>query len=320
MTKKTKRRSKSKADYRGMPPHPIEGQVTDRRAQFRTLTRSAPVDRASERAFLASKLTMLRTYPGLTQRERAEGEAMLVRVFGTKAKKKTPPIPGGVGYGMFYTDEFRTAFARGTSFSYEIVCPNPPGGNIDTSLYLTATNRAHKGVEAFVAYQGQNDTRFKVFDWARHRPRSRRWPVDILFAELTPYLGSTIAHDCELQTLLVWNSSVEIGTNQWRNEVLLRNRATDQWDLIYRFDYPSTTVKQQRGFVGSWGPIVETFQSHYSNTALLGFLNTKLSALNARGQWSDWDMLSESHSTIQNDSRGFSPLFIDPNYSLVVKS
>lgn len=135
-----------------------------------------------------------------------------------------------------------------------------------------------------------------------------------------PYLGSTVAHDSELQTLLVWNSSVEIGTNQWRNEVLLRNRATDQWDLIYRFDYPSTTVKQQRGFVGSWGPIVETFQSHYSNTALLGFLNTKLSALNASGQWSDWDMLSESHSTIQNDSRGFSPLFIDPNYSLVVKS
>jgi hypothetical protein len=263
---------------------------------------------------------MLRTYPGLTQRERAEGEAMLVRVFGTKAKKKTPPIPGGVGYGMFYTDEFRTAFARGTSFSYEIVCPNPPGGNIDTSLYLTATNRAHKGVEAFVAYQGQNDTRFKVFDWARHRPRSRRWPVDILFAELTPYLGSTIAHDCELQTLLVQNGSFEIGRNQWRNEVLLRNRATDQWDVIYRFDYPSTTVRQQRGFVGKWGPIVETFQSHYSNTALLGFLNTMLSARNAAGQWSDWGNLTPDQSAIQNDGKGFSPLFIDPNYSLVVKS
>jgi hypothetical protein len=261
MTKKTKKTPTSKVDYEAMPPHPMEGPVTDRRAQFRTLTRSAPVDRASDRAFLVSKLTMLRMHPGLTQRERAEGEAMLVLVFGTKAKKKTPPVPGGVGYGMFYKGAFRRAFARGTSFSYEIVCPNPPGGNIDTSLYVTATNRAHKGVEAFVAYHGQDDTRFKVFDWARHRPRSRRWQVDIPFAELTPYLGSTVAHDSELQTLLVWNSSVEIGTNQWRNEVLLRNRATDQWDLIYRFDYPSTTVKQQRGFVGSWGPIVETFQN-----------------------------------------------------------
>jgi hypothetical protein len=124
-------------------------------------------------------------HPGLTQRERAEGEAMLALVFGTKAKKKTPPVPGGVGYGMFYKGAFRRAFARGTSFSYEIVCPNPPGGNIDTSLYVTATNRAHKGVEAFVAYQGQDDTRFKVFDWARPRRRSRHWQVDIAFANLT---------------------------------------------------------------------------------------------------------------------------------------
>ena len=229
MTKKMKKTPTSKLVYEAMPTPPMEGQVTDRRVQFRTLTRSAPVDRASDRAFLASKLTMLRTYPGLTQQERAEGEAMLARVFGTNTKKQTPPVPGGVGYGMFYTRAFRRAFTRGTSFRYKIVCPNPPGGNIDTSLYLTATNRAHKGVEAFVAYQGQNDTRFKVFDWARHRPRSRRWQVDILFAELTPYLGSTVAHDCELQTLLVWNSSVEIGTNKWRNEVLLRNLATDQW-------------------------------------------------------------------------------------------
>jgi hypothetical protein len=303
-----------------MPPRPMEGQVTDRRAQFRTLTRSAPVDPASDRDFLASKLTMLRTYPGLTQRERAEGEAMLARVFGTKAKKETPPVPGGVGYGMFYTDEFRRAFSLGTSFSYDIVCPNPPGGNIDTSLYVTATNRAHKGVEAFVAYQGQNDTRFKVFDWARPRRRGGHWQVNAAFADLTPYLCSTVAHGCELQTLLVQNSSVEIGTNQWRNEVLLYNQAANQWELIYRFDYPSTTVKQQRGFVGSCGPIVETFQSHYSNTALLGFLSTKLSARNAAGQWSDWGNLTPEQSTIQNDSRGFSPLFIDPNYSLVVKS
>jgi len=316
MTKKTKKTP----DDQAMPPHCMEGQVTDRQAQFRTLTRSAPVDRASERAFLASKLTILHTYPGLTQRERAEGEAMLARVFGTKAKKKTPPVPGGVGYGMFYTGAFRRAFDRGTSFCYEIVCPNPPGGNIDTPLYLTATNRAHKGVEAFVAYQGQNDTRFKVFDWARHRPRSRPWQVDILFAELTPYLGSTVAHDRELQTLLVQNSTVEIGRNQWRNEVLLYNRAANQWVLVYRFDYPSTTVNQQRGFVGKWGPIVETFQSQYSNTAPLGFLNSRLSARNADGQWSDWSILTANQSTIQNEGKGFSPLFIDPNYSLVLKS
>jgi hypothetical protein len=141
MTKKT---AKSKADYQAMPPRPMEGQVTDRQAQFRTLTRSAPAERGSERAFLASKLTMLRTHPGISEQQRAEGEAMLARRFGTKTfealKKKTGPVPGGVGYGMFYNGAFRTAFARGTSLYYEIVCPHQPGGNVNTWLYLTATN------------------------------------------------------------------------------------------------------------------------------------------------------------------------------------
>ena len=80
----TKTTAKSKADYRAMPPQPMEGQVTGRQAQFRTLTRSAPAERGSERAFLASKLTMLRTHPGISEQERAEGEAMLARRFRTK--------------------------------------------------------------------------------------------------------------------------------------------------------------------------------------------------------------------------------------------
>jgi hypothetical protein len=319
--KKTKKTSKARTHYSAMPPQPMEGKVADRQTQFRTLTRSAPPERGSERAFLASKLTMLRTHPRISEEERAQGEATLARTFGRKAlealdKKKTEPVPGGVGYGMFYTSTFRTAFARGTSFYYEIVCPTRPGGNVNTWLYLTATNRAQKGVEAFVAYRGQNDTRFKVFDWAR----SDQWQTNIPFANLTSYLRSTVVHGWSLQVLIVLNSTIEIGTNRWRNEVLLHNRAANRWDLVYRFDYPSTTVEQQGGWVGSWGPIVETFQNSYSNTARLGFLNTMLSARNTAGQWGNWGVLTTSQSTIRNDGQGFSPLFIDPNYTFVVKS
>src|SRR5262245_23192969 len=281
MTKKT---AKSKVDYKAMPPRPMEGQIADRQAQFRTLTRSAPPERGSERAFLASKLAMLRTHPGIIEEERAQGEAMLARTFGSKAlealdKKKTEPVPGGVGYGMFYTGAFRTDFARGTSFYCEIVCPTQPGGNVNTWLYLTATNRAQKGVEAFVAYRGQNDTRFKVFDWAR----SDQWQTNIPFANLTSYLRSTIAHGWGLQALLVWNSTIEIGANRWRNEVLLHNRVTNGWDLVYRFDYTSTTPEQTSGWPGSWGPTVATFQNSYQTTNWLGFLNTMLIGRNAAG-------------------------------------
>ena len=320
MARKKRRSASTKIEYEGIPPQPMEGAVTDRRSQFRSLTRSARAERGSERAFLASKLAMLRTHPGIRDDERLQAEARLAETFGAKAFQavatKTAPIPGGVGYGMFYTAAFRTAFTRGTSFYYEIVCPHQPGGNVNTWLYLTATNRAFKGVEAFVSYQGQNDTRFKVFDWAR----SDQWQTNIPFANLGAYLRSTVAHGWGLQALLVWNSTFEIGQNQWRNEVLLHNRAANRWDLVYRFDYASTSAEQTSGWPGSWGPIVETFQSSYKNTRWLGFLNTMLIARNVAGQWGSWGVLTANQSTIRNDGQGYSPLFLDPNYSFVVKS
>ena len=121
-----------------MPPRPLEGNIADRRAQFQRFTRSAVGEPGSERVFLASKLEMLRSHPSFSPAERLEAEAAIARTLGINTvdvvrtiatrKRKTPPVPGGVGYGMFYTSGFRTAFARGTSFYYEIVCPHQPGG------------------------------------------------------------------------------------------------------------------------------------------------------------------------------------------------
>ena len=320
MAKTTRKTSRPKTEYQEIPPQPMEGAVVDRQAQFKRLTRSARVERGSERAFFAAKLAMLRTHREISDAERQEAEAMLARTVGAKMydalAKDTTPIPGGVGYGMFYTSAFRTAFARGTSFYYEIVCPHQPGGNVNTWLYLTATNRASRGVEAFVSYHGQNDTRFKVFDWAR----PDQWQTNIPFANLGSYLRSTVAHGFGFQALLVWNSTFEIGPSRWRNEVLLHNRAANRWDLVYRFDYDSTSAEQTSGWPGSWGPIVETFQNSYQNTRWLGFLNTMLIARNAAGQWGNWGVLAANQSTIRNDGQGFSPLFLDANYSFVVKS
>jgi hypothetical protein len=332
-TKAAKAKKTKASLYTTLPPFPMEGEVADKQSQFAKQTRAARTDQESVRVFLASKLEILRTHPGLSDDERALAEAAMARTLkldsrealerrvarpaGKKAgKQETPPVPGGVGYGMFYTNAFRTSFVRGTSFYYEIVCPHQPGGNVNTWLYLTAMNRAQRGVEAFVSYQGQNDTRFKVFDWAR----SDQWQTNIPFANLTDYLRSTVSHGYGFQVLLVWNSSYEIGQNRWRNEVLLHNRAANRWDLIYRFDYDSTTAEQTTGFTGTWGPIVETFQTQYQNTRWLGFINTMLIPRNAQGQWGSWALLTAGQSTIRNDGQGFSPLFLDPNYTFVVKS
>lgn len=40
----------------------------------------------------------------------------------------------------------------------------------------------------------------------------------------------------------------------------------------------------------------------------------------AAGNWGQWALLRAADSTVRNDGHGFSPLFLDPNYSFVVKS
>lgn len=119
--KKAAKTSKAKpSGPKTMPPFPMEGTVVDKQSQFVRLTRSARIERDSERIFLASKLEMLRSHPGLSDADRAEAETLMAHALklesrealehrvsqptSKKARKKTPPVPGGVGYGMFYTE------------------------------------------------------------------------------------------------------------------------------------------------------------------------------------------------------------------------
>src|SRR6059058_4472535 len=73
----------------------------DVRAVFAAITKRTPRDKQAENAFLASKFHMVRTHPMLNLAARKTLAATL-----TKGLKKTvagsAPVPGGVGYGMFY--------------------------------------------------------------------------------------------------------------------------------------------------------------------------------------------------------------------------
>ena len=243
-----------------------------------------------------------------------------------------PPIPGGVGYGPFYEAAFKTAFTRGTSLYWHVVCPTPPAGNVSTFLYVTAMNRAALGLEAFVSYNGQNDTHFRVFDWAR----TDHWQTDVVFSQLGAYIRNESVHGHVYQTLPIWNSTYEIvapdkgddrGTQApmppktwWRNEVLLYNNGVGRWDLIYRYDYSASIQQQTTGWIGTWGPIVETFQPLYQNTEAFGTTTTMLVGEDAAGAWGTWHDLDSSDSTIRDDHVGFHLVFIDPNHRWVVRS
>jgi hypothetical protein len=307
-------------------PFPAAGltapaETADERETFTGLTREAVSDPDAERAFLAAKAHLIRTHPTLRSADRSAVLAELPDAVGhalPEVRATGGPVPGGVGYGVFYEPAFKSGFAQGTSLYLDIACPTQPGGNVNTWLYLTAMNRAGRGIEAFVAYFAQDQPRFKVFDWAR--PEAEHWQIDLAWSSLGSYLGTVSAHGQSFQTIGVWNSTFQLTADQWRNEALLLNRAANRWDLIYRYDYAATQAEQTGGFTGSWGPIVETFQDSYDNTNPVGALNTMLISRNSVGTWGSWALLGPTQSYIRTDNKGFDLSFLDPNYAFVVTS
>ena len=89
---------------------------------------------------------------------------------------------------------------------------------------------------------------------------------------------------------------------------------------MYQFDYNATDTDHKTGWVGSWAPIVETFQSAYLHTNQMGVSATKLISEDNNGNWGAWALLAPSNSTIRTDNVGFHLVFLDPNYAFTVNS
>jgi hypothetical protein len=306
------------------PTPPLDRPHTDtadHQAAFAAISAKTPVDEEFRTAFRRSKLLMARTHPRFDIAARDQAVASLVdrlvdRLGEDAAEMVTQPRPGGVGEGFFYDPAFKTSWGLGTSFSCDFVCPVPPGGNVDTWLYLTATNRSGLGVEAFVAYNGQGTPHFRVYDWARTDP----WQTDVPFTSLDNYVTTTSAHGNPYPVLPVWNGTWAIGAGMYRNQALLYNNVRGGWDLVYQYDYAATDSQQKTGWIGSWGPIIETFQSLYAGTNPMGALGAQLASSDNNGVWGGWAPLSPSNSYVRTDNVGFNLVFLDPNYAFVVNS
>ena len=293
-------------------------RVIDLREEVARLSKKSPRDPRGELAFLLGKRHLIQTQPGISPQERRQLLQKLEEQFqGQNISPTTsPPVPGGVGYGMFYIPSFKNNFATGTGIYWEIICPQPPGGNITDYFYLTGMNRASRGLEAFISYQGQTQTFFKVFDWSR----PDHWQTNLPFASLAPNFIVRSAHGTSYQVLPVLNMTIQKAAGDWYNQVFLWQSATSAWALIYQHDYVATLADQQDPFLGSWGPIVETFQPAYAGTSLMGPLQTQLLGCNAAGVWGEWHMLGASDSSIRDDHKGFGIQFLDANHSWGVTS
>lgn len=252
--------------------------------------------------------------------EKREQEAAKAKQFSRDNETSDPPVPGGVGYGAYYTSTFQNDFTTGTTLFYNIICPTVAGGDVSNYLYLTSTNRAAKGVEAFISYYSQNNLQFKVFDWARYP--SAPWQVTLNYSDLSDYLEDLTIQGAYRQSVTVYNRTVQTSSTQWTNVVWLKNYTTNSFDQIYIYTYDATLSDQRDSHYGSWGPIVETFQDYYyMDTNIIGFYYIQLSSKNTaynNSTWENLELLTVSKSNMTSASFGFEVVFKAPNSTYAV--
>jgi hypothetical protein len=297
--------------------------VHDARQEFARPAWKSLREKSEVKAFLANKRRMIQSHPELTSQEKKEALAEIDSLSSEQAEEEAeeddpdavPPPPGGVGYGIFYKPEYKVAWDTGSSIELYVVCPTVAGGNVNTWLYLTATNRTAKGVEAFVSYYCQEEFRLTVFDWAR----PDRWQVDRPCSRLGQYLSVLEIGGMTHQALYVFNSTRQSGS-RWTNEVYLLNAKSRQADLIYSFEYTANAQEQRAGWVGSWGPIIETFQDGYRGTHRLGFAYTRVASRGASSHWEKWAALRPETTFLREDDLGFTIVLLNPNDTLIVES
>ncbi len=303
------------------PPAAIRGnrptRYLDRRAETSAVTARTPVDPVFRAAFVHSKTHLLKTHPLRTPAERSRLMADFApRLGALSAELIHQPVPGGVGYGTYFQDNFKTSFDVGTEILWSAVCPPTPGGNVNNYLYITSTNRASKGVEALASYSPGGQLSFVVYDWAQ--APANPWQVNLV--NPSQYLRTQNYKGQDYPILSIWNGTRRTGPDAWQNYVHLFDRVQNNWALVYQFDYPASDAEQKADYYGSWGPIVETFQTLYSGTNPMGALGVQLRGADRDGNWDQWKSLEASQGLLRTDNIGFHQTFLDPDFNWIVTS
>jgi hypothetical protein len=218
-----------------------------------------------------------------------------------------PPKPGGVGFGVYYKPNTLT-FDNSSALHYRIVTVPGIGAELNEWLYLTSTNYTPKGTEAFISYHQQDNPTFAVFDWSK--PEGKQWGLSKPYSELGNYLTIYRADNHQYPTISVINSTRRLDETRWINEVMLRNKVTKDFDLVYRNEYDLPEADEDKRL--DWGPIVETFSPFPNETNRIGFFNAMLL------QDGKQHMLTQKLTDLRIDDEGFEVVYFRPNSSFIV--
>lgn len=195
-------------------------------------------------------------------------------------KKLPKETPGGTGYGYyFYANAL--LWTNSTIADYYVVAPTFAGGTV-SYLYLTSTCRAQLGTESLIAYEGNNEAQFWIYDWDDVSTNAANpWPVMIDLPTSNPQYLTMRPDEFAItrQMVHIRNGTYYLGvTNSlygWENQVMLFNFSRSNWDIVYSHAYTTTNLASNlypdgQSATGFWGPIVETFPP-YTNVTTVGF-------------------------------------------------
>jgi len=227
-----------------------------------------------------------------------------------KERRKKPPVPGGIGYGVYYKQAYQWNFSNFSCLDMSVLAPETAGGNSSNYLYLTATNGTAYGVEALISYNGQDEPEFKIFDWAKEE--SDRWTRSVLLSQLGDNISTININGSDHRYCRILNRTEMISGGIWENKICLFNFPNNNWDLVYAYQYAIDPAEQKDKYQGSWGPLVETFQDNYTGLHAMGFYKALL--------YNDADSpkLTAQNSTIRTDGDGINMAFLDRNWTFYV--
>ena len=180
--------------------------------------------------------------------------------------------PGGIGYGLWYNGGL-LEWSNSTVIDFYPTTPSNLG-QVASTLYLTATCRAQKGTESLIAYWSSSSPSFAVYDWSQP---DNPWQVSIDVA--ANYLTQRPDEfGVTRQMTHIRNGTYYMGmTNgqyRFENQVMLFDFHRNGWDLMYATNYLVGSLTNNyydaSASLGTWGPIVETFDS-YTNVVPVGF-------------------------------------------------
>jgi len=288
--------------------------VDDRREEWERDSKEEPTTKDERQAFYQQRIKLVESSKGSFRKDELlhnlkESVKRVESMDDSEAGPESEPIPGGVGFGAYYEDGALT-FDRSSMLRYNIVV-NPQIGNPQNHfLYLTATNRSPKGVEAYVSYKQQDNPKFKVFDWSKDG--DDQFALTRRYELLADYLGHHEAGGQVYQTLHVSNSTRRLeAPESWINEVMLLNRQTGNYDLVYSNEYELAQTDEDN--YKFWGPIVETFPPFPFTINNVGFFEAQLLQDDRPAK-----LLTPDVTHFHVDHAGYQVVLQEDNYSFIV--